>query len=851
VARPGAEPRGRVGRPAGRAGISDRFERIRRVLEPALDLEGDRLAAFLDEACGGDADLRHDVEELLAERDDVPSVLRTAGAESFVNATGEEVPDTVGPFRIVGRLGEGGMGSVYLAEQEEPIRRRVALKLIKPGLDTRAVIARFEAERQTLARLQHPNIAQVHDAGTTERGHPYFAMEYVPGVAITRFCELERLGLRDRLRLFATVCGAIHHAHQRGVIHRDIKPSNVLVTLVEGEPVPKVIDFGIAKATAGPSSEGTAFTVPGQIVGTPEYMSPEQADPTATDLDVTTDVYSLGALLYELITGSPPFESTTLRAGGLEEARRRIREEEPPRPSRRTAIRHVRGDLDWITMRALEKDRRRRYSSAAELRAEIERYLRGEPVLAGPPSATYRFGKLVRRHRVAFAGIAGVFVAMAIGLTVSTTLYFRAETAREEAARQARRSERVNDFLVGMLRSADPEIGRRDMTVLEVLDASAERIDEELADDLDVRAAAHSNLGNTYDALGRYEEAVRHLRAAVELHREMYPPGHPEIGVVLSNLGLALSHAGRYEEAEESLRESLAIAEASNLDAGRAASVRTNLAVLLKDLGRYEEAEPLYREALAMDREEYGESARVMRDLSNLAVLYRRRGRSDEAIELLREAISMARRLGLEEEPDAVMALGNLATALYGAGRDEEAEPVYRQSIERKRRVFGEDHPNVAQDLSNLSVLLWRTGERARAESTAVEALAIMRRALGPDHPETASCLFVLASMRTAAGRPAEAEAALREALRIFRANLPAEHADVIWAQARLGNCLSKLGRREEAERELVAAQEAAARAGSLSSGQQRRLLEWLEALYEDWRPERAAAVRAERERLR
>ncbi|MEZ5066070.1 MAG: serine/threonine-protein kinase [bacterium] len=825
-------------------------------------MDEDRLSAFLTEACAGDPDLRRDVEELLAHRDAIPSVLRTAGAATFVDEPAADDPENVGPFRIVGRLGEGGMGAVYLAEQDEPIRRRVAIKWIKPGLDSRALIARFERERRTLARLQHPNIAQVYDAGTTELGRPYFVMEYVPGIAITRFCDLEGLAWRERLSLFANVCGAIHHAHQRGVIHRDIKPSNVLVTIVENEPLVKIIDFGIAKAVAGGLGDEGEFTVPGQIMGTPEYMSPEQASGGGDDLDVTTDVYSLGALLYELLVGVPPFDSATLRSGGFDEVRRRLREEEPPPPSGRAAervrsgdavpvpVRRLRGDLDWIVARALEKDRRRRYAAAAELRSEIERVLRGDPVLAGPPSATYRLGKLIRRHKVAFAGVAGVFAAMAIGLVVSTTLYVRAESARREADRQARRAERTNDFLTEMMRSADPEVGRRDMTVLEVLDRTAERIDGELADEPDVRAAAHSNLGNTYDALGRYDDAARELRAALDLHRELFPPGHREIGIVLNNLGLALLHGGHYDEAESALRESHSVLTTNGDDDPVTGDVCTNLAVLLKDLGRYDEAEPLYREALDVARRNDASGLGVAKCLSNLAILLRRQGRLEEAIAAQREAVEIDRRAGREGEASLAVTLGNLATALYGAGRDDEAEPMFREAIERKRAIYGGDHPLLARDLRSLAALLWRKGERAGAESTAVRALEMTRRVVGDRHPETATCLVVLSSMRTATGRPAEAEADCREALAIRTEQLPADHPDVVLARARLGQCLAAEGKREEAERELLAARAAAERTDAVPIARRRQILEWLEELYEDWRPASAESVRKEREAL-
>jgi serine/threonine protein kinase len=428
-------------------------------------------SAFLAEACGNDTDLREQVEGLLREHEQMGDFLESpaAGLCATPDPVRTEGPGTViGPYKLLEQIGEGGMGLVFMAEQQRPVRRRVALKVLKPGMDTRQVVARFEAERQALALMDHPNIAKIHDGGTTESGRPYFVMELVRGVPITDFCDERRLTTRERLELFVTVCQAVQHAHQKGIIHRDLKPSNVLVTLHDTRAVPKVIDFGIAKATSQPLTERTLFTHFAQMVGTPLYMSPEQAEMSGLDVDTRSDVYSLGVLLYELLTGTTPFEGDTLRRVGLDEMRRLIREEEPPTPSQRlhtldaqacstvserrgVDVRRLgqalRGELDWIVMRALEKDRERRYESASAFAADVQRYLNDEAVAACPPSANYRLRKYVRRHRRALATAGLVAGALLTATAVSTWQAVRARDAERTAATEASIARAVNDFL--------------------------------------------------------------------------------------------------------------------------------------------------------------------------------------------------------------------------------------------------------------------------------------------------------------------------------------------------------------------------------------------------------------------
>ena len=445
----------------------------------------------------------------------------------------------LGPYVLRHRIGTGGMGEVWKADQAAPIRRTVALKLIKAGMDSREVLARFQAERQALALMDHPCIARVFDAGTTPHGRPFFAMEYVQGIPINEYCDRRRLDTRARLELFQKVCHAVGHAHQKSVVHRDLKPSNILVADVDAQPSPKVIDFGVAKATTRKLTEQTMATSIGQMIGTPEYMSPEQAELTNEDVDTRTDVYSLGVILYEILVGALPFEAEELRRGGLKGMLRILREEDPPKPStrlsalgasaskitqsRRTDTRRlsgqVRGDLDWIVMRALEKDRNRRYASPAELAQDIQRHLDDQPVQAGPPTAGYRMGKFVRRHRAGVAmstfAVLGL-AAFAVLATVQATAIAR---ERDRATAEAAKAEAMNDFLTRTLASADPwRGGSRDVTVVELLDAAVEEVATSFADQPAVEASMHTVLGDAYLGLGRLVPATEQVTRALEIH---------------------------------------------------------------------------------------------------------------------------------------------------------------------------------------------------------------------------------------------------------------------------------------------------------------------------------------------
>jgi non-specific serine/threonine protein kinase/serine/threonine-protein kinase len=636
----------------------------------------------------------------------------------------------MGNYRLLEKVGEGGMGEVYLAEQEKPIRRRVALKLIKAGMDTKQVIARFESERQALALMDHPSIAKVFDAGSTPEGRPYFAMEYVKGEPITRYCDRHRLTTPERLELFMKVCEGVQHAHQKGIIHRDLKASNVLVAIQNEKPVPKIIDFGVAKATEHRLTEQTVYTQLGVLIGTPEYMSPEQAEMTGLDVDTRTDVYSLGVLLYELLTGVLPFDPTGLRKAGFDEIRRKIREEEPSRPSTRVSTlggekatslsaahrvelpalrRQLKGDLDWITMKALEKDRTRRYQSATDLAADIERHLTSQPVLASPPSVAYRMGKFVRRHKVGVAAGVVVAVAVVLGIAGTTVGFVRAKQAEAQARQDAETAELTSDFLVGLFRVSNPRQARGNtITARELLDKGAERIEQELQNRPLVQARMMETIGDVYSSLGLHEEAEPLLKQAVSARRELLGNDHPLTLNSIHALGMAHVRADSFDDAEPLVREALDGRRRIHGDDHRGTLAATNtLALIYSAQGRLEEAEPLLVRLYERERRVLGEDHEItLLQQNNLGELYRRLGRLAEAESLNLQALEGRRRIIGNDHPSTLQSLESLGNVYRDQGRHEDAAEVYREAYEGRRRVLGESHPKTVSCVSSLIEVL-------------------------------------------------------------------------------------------------------------------------------------------------
>ena len=784
----------------------------------ALPLSG--RSEYLANACEGDARLRQRVEALLRAHDAPEAFLpeRPASPVAAPSILPPLIPETekpgdrIGRYKLLEKLGEGGCGVVYMAEQEAPIRRRVALKIIKLGMDTRQVVARFEAERQALALMDHPNIAKVHDAGATETGRPYFVMELVGGIKITDYCEQNHLDTGQRLDLFIQVCRAIQHAHQKGVIHRDIKPSNVLVATQDGVLVPKVIDFGIAKATQGRLTDQTLFTAFEQFLGTPAYMSPEQAQLGGLDVDTRSDIYSLGVLLYELLTGKTPFDAKELLASGWEVMRRAIQEKEPPTPSTRlseerlalvaqgasqSATRYPQSaidkDLDWIVMKCLEKDRARRYETANGLAKDIERHLNNEPVLARPPSNLYRFEKMIRRNKLIFAGAALVGAALALGFGVSTWMFLQERQARREQARlrleaqakeqslrtEAAKSQEVKKFLESMLEGIKPSValGRDTQILREILQTSADRVTHELTNQPEVQVELLNVIGSAYQGIDLYNHAEPIYREALRIARRDL--GNENLLVAQSLYGIATSITQR-EPQPPLLREALAIQR--KLLGEEHEAVAKSLAwlgrIISEDPKLAAEGEAMEREALAIRRKLFGETnLNVSSSLHLLGMVLDYEGKLTEAENVYRQALSISKSIYGDTHPELVRALRGLGRELLEQAQEEEesgsgqgaasvkwaqALQYLREALKMNWHFHSVNDDSSVDALNHLVMALRWKGRIAETEQLFEEAFSLWKERL---EPEINGLLIVRASFRFRDGRFTEAAADLAKIL--------------------------------------------------------------------------------------
>ena len=730
-----------------------------------------------------------------------------------IQSTDSGAGTVIGPYHLLQRIGEGGMGEVWLAEQKQPVRRRVAVKLIKAGMDTREVVARFESERQALALMDHPAIAKVFDAGSTPEGRPYFVMEYVAGLPITDYCDKHKLSPRQRLELFILVCEGVQHAHQKAIIHRDLKPSNILVSELDGKPMPRIIDFGVAKATSQRLSAGTMYTRVGSIIGTVGYMSPEQANSEGEDIDTRTDVYSLGVVLYELLVGVLPFDFAKL---AYDEILRRLREEDAPRPSTKlrtlggesaitaqnrgtdfpTLTRQLRGDADAIALKALEKDRARRYATPSDLAADIGRYLRNEPVTARPASVWYRTRKYIRRHRVA-VGVTATAALLLVAFAVTQTIELRRVRVERD------RADRVTEFMTGMFKVSDPSEARgNDVRAREILDKASQDIDTGLAKEPELQAQMMDVMGNVYMSLGLYSKSESLLRRAIAIRRQALGADHPDTLKSMYDLAYVLNEDSKYSEAGKLARETVDVRRrvlgAQNHDT--LASL-AKLAFITQNEGHYAEAEKLDRNVLDVTKRVFGPQDQLYIDtLQQSAIVSAYQGKYADAENAFREILEINRRKLGPDSPRTLADTGNLASTLLYEQHYSEAEKLYRDVLTAMRRVLGPEHPRALLIAGNLALTLRNEQRYPEAEKLFRETLEIKRKKLGPENRSTLVTMGNLADTLTDEGKYSEAEQLVRETLQTEQRTLGPDHTDTLVTIMGLASVLKKEKRYAESE---------------------------------------------------
>ena len=804
----------------------ERWQQIRELLHVALERQPAERAAWLAQACKDDASLRSEVESLIASYDENQSFLEMPVMDAKEWLAGASPPSTedrlIGAYRLIREIGHGGMGTLYLAVRaDDQYRQRVAIKLVRRGMDTEQILSRFRHERQILASLDHPNIARLLDGGTTADGLPYFVMEYIEGQAIDEYCEAHKLTTAERLQLFRMVCGAVHYAHQNLVVHRDLKPSNILVT---PKGVPKLLDFGIAKLLKPELYAQTlAPTVTSLRPMTPDYASPEQVK--GQPITTASDIYSLGVLLYELLSGHRPYRIKSYTPVEIE---RVICEQEPERPSaaigRTVNTRHadgttnsltpetvskpreghserlrrkLQGDLDNIILMAMRKEPQRRYASVEQFSEDIRRHLEGLPVIARKDTFGYRTGKFITRNKVAVAVALAFMLLIAVSIVVIVQQSVRAARERDKA-------KQVSAFLAEIFKVSDPSESRgNSVTAREILDKGAERIDKELSGQPEVQATLMNTIGNVYESLGLFDSAARLLEKSLDTRLALFGRDHADVAESMLSLAVLQYDRSNYAEAEPLYRESLAIRRRLfGNEHPAVASSLNGLGTLLQATDKYEEAEAVWRQALAMRRKLFGSDHReVAESLDNLGWLLYNKGEYEEAERLLREALAIHRRLFDNDHPTVAADLNYLAFVASTPGHSEqEQEALFREALQIRRKVYGNNHPWVAESLNNLAWLMNQRGNAAEAESLYRESLDIRRRLIGNDSQEVAQSLNNLARTLMHRNDYAAAEPMLREALAIYIKLYGEQAADVAVAMHNLATLLYEKGDYANAE---------------------------------------------------
>ena len=737
------------------------------------------------------------------------------------------IPGHIGPYRLLRKLGEGGMGQVWLAEQTAPLQRLVAVKLIRAGAADKILLERFESERQVLARMNHPAIAKVFDAGTTLDGTPYFVMEYVPGIPITVYCDQKRLSIRQRLELFLKVCEGVQHAHQKAILHRDLKPANILVNEIDSKPAPHIIDFGIAKAMEGRDPLATLFTRAGHFIGTPVYMSPEQADLDVADVDTRSDVYSLAVILYELLTGSLPFDPTQWRSEVLQEQFRKLYDQDPTAPSiqyrkktttqsssaKQTAklrstepqqlVGELHGDLDWITLKALERDRSRRYGSPSEFAADLQRFLNHEPVTARPASRAYRLQKYIRRHRVGVSIAAGAVLLLVAVSVMQAIQIRRIREERDHTARERDRANRIAGFMTQMFKVSDPSQARgNSIKAREVLDKASREIDTGLAKDPETQSQMMDTMGDVYESLGLYPQAEELDRRALEIRGHTLGPNHRDTIASTRHLANVLRDQSKYPEEEQLLRAALDLSRkqfgSSDTDSLQAAK---QLGDLLREESRYPEAEAVLRQGLLDLRNNKDPDKKLLAGFhTNLAICFAYEGKFADAETNFREVYDLDRKRLGDEDPDVLNDLSNIGSILLQQEKFTQGEATFRQVLEAKRRVLGPEHPSTLLTMGNLALALALQKRYSEAEPLYRQVLEIKTRSLGPDNYSTLVTKQQLADDLHQMHRNAEAEQLFRETLDTERRVLGPEQSDTLLTQHALADMLATQHHYPEAE---------------------------------------------------